>query len=122
MSRDAVHAAAIGQKDVSKSRVELWRHIFSSAPQKTRVRNPRRKEEGGAAPSTTSPALQYWRDLRENVESYSNPGQARALACAHAQSVPGSWVKPCGTRLGMRKRGNGAVRIPKILVLTGRSI
>ena len=30
--------------------------------------------------------------------------------------VLGSWLKPCGTRLGIRKGGNVAVRLPKILV------
>ena len=35
-------------------------------------------------------------------------------------SVPGSWVKPCGTRLGIRKGGKGAIRLPKIRVLTWR--
>ena len=32
-------------------------------------------------------------------------------------SVLGSWVKPCRTRLGIRKGEKGAVRLPKILVL-----
>ena len=36
-----------------------------------------------------------------------------------ARSVLGSWVKPCGTRLGIRKCGKGAVRLPNILVLSG---
>ena len=31
--------------------------------------------------------------------------------------VLGSWVKPCGTRLGIRKGEKGAIRLPKILVL-----
>ena len=36
------------------------------------------------------------------------------------RSVLGSWVKPYGTRLEIRKGEKGAVRLPKILVLTWR--
>ena len=39
---------------------------------------------------------------------------------AEARSVLGSWVKPYGTRLEIRKGEKGAVRLPKILVLASR--
>ena len=46
----------------------------------------------------------------------SSVGPAKALFAS--RSVLGSWVIPCGTRLGIRRGGKGAVRLPKILVLT----
>ena len=43
---------------------------------------------------------------------------AEALKARPAKHpVLGSWVNPCGTRLGIRKGRKGAVRLPKILVL-----
>ena len=35
------------------------------------------------------------------------------------ESVLGSWVKQCGARVGIRKGGEGAVRLPKVLVVRG---
>ena len=37
--------------------------------------------------------------------------------CSRAGPVLGYWVKPCATRLGIRKRGDSAARLPKIKVL-----
>ena len=58
------------------------------------------------------PQLAHWVGGREH------PGAVRCRGrCPGVRSVLGYWVKPCGTRLGLRKGGKGAVRLPKILVL-----
>ena len=55
--------------------------------------------------------------LKQRMEMYARKVSPREHACDHARSVLESWVKPCGTRLGIRKDEQGAVRLPKILVL-----
>ena len=49
---------------------------------------------------------------------------AVAVAVRHLRSVSvlGSWIKPCGTWSVIRTGGKGAVRLPKILVLTCENI
>ena len=42
---------------------------------------------------------------------------ARGVRREREGAVLGSWVKPRGTRLGIRKVVKDAVRLPKILVL-----
>ena len=73
--------------------------------------------------------------VRGEVLTLGGPGGAyacfdrgRAVVCVvHLSdfwdlSVLGSWVKPRGTRQGIRKGGKGAIRLPKIQVLTCCSV
>ena len=65
-------------------------------------------------PWVRSPCPASWRARRRACSRRSRPV---ADAAGGVRSVPGSWVKPCGTRLGIRDGGKGAVRLPKIRVL-----
>ena len=63
--------------------------------------------------------------LLEGVTAATHPDlfwATRGPSRAQSASVLGSWVKPYGTRLGMRKGGKGAVRLPKILVLASLAV
>ena len=54
-------------------------------------------------------------NLRKEVEECDS--RVARPSTPFAFSVLGSWVKPYGTRLGIREGGKGAVRLPKIQVL-----
>ena len=59
-------------------------------------------------------------DFVRHVAPRAHGRQAVRPGRGHARSVLGSWVKPCGTRRGIRKCGKGASKLPKILVVTYR--
>ena len=54
---------------------------------------------------------------REREAGSEGPCLGPRLGTNEPLTVLGSWVKPCGARLGITKVEKGAVRLPKILVL-----
>ena len=62
------------------------------------------------------PASTKARTLFVKISAADSQQQVRAhetLPIHHRASVLGYWVRPCGTRLGIRKGGNGAYAYPR---------
>ena len=101
-----------------------WNTLFADGVRQVRARYPNgnpQDSSGICFSSTNRPGegCDGWLSA-EGGYGGSLPGSnfAGKVSLVRLVRVLGSWVKPCGKRLGIRKGGKGAVRLPNILVLT----
>ena len=113
-----MHGATVGSLSLEANVNGVWRAVWSKSGAQQKASSARNSWQSTGKVSLPKGTTH----LRLNAKRGSGTtgdiaGPSTKQNCAPRLSVLGSWVKPCGTRLGIRKGVKGAVRLLKILVL-----